>query len=480
MEKTTIKKLRNMLDKKEISSEELIRDCFDKIEKDNTRKDKINGFITLLKEEAIFQAREADRELFNNKAPETKPFLGIPVGIKDLINMKNSLTTCGSKMLENHISIYDAYVVTELKKAGAIIVGKTNMDEFAMGSSNETSYYGLVRNPHNRECTPGGSSGGSAAVVAANFVPMALGSDTGGSIRLPACFCGVTGIKPTYGRVSRYGLVAFASSLDQIGPITHTVEDNAISLRVISGYDKRDSTSMKTEVPNYLKEMNGDIKGMKIGIPKEFISPNNSADVNKTIEETINIFKEKGCEIVDISLPHMEYGIPAYYIFCTAEASSNLARFDGVRYGFRAEKDSIREMYLETREQGFGSEVKRRIMLGTYALSAGYYEAYYQKAQKIRTLIKQDYQQAFEKVDVIISPPSPTTAFKIGEKADDPVSMYLTDIYTVTVNIAGLPALVVPFGKDANNLPIGVQFIGNYFQEGTLYAFGKNLEDSIN
>lgn len=474
----TLKEIRTMLDDHKISSEELVRHYFEVIEKDNERKDKINGFITLLKEQALFSAKEADKELFDNTAPMSKPLLGIPIAVKDLINVKDTLTTCASNILHNHQSIYNAHVVDELVNAGAVIIGKTNMDEFAMGSSNETSYYGAVKNPRNREYSPGGSSGGSGAVVGAEQVPMALGTDTGGSIRLPASFCGVTGMKPTYGRVSRYGLVAFASSFDQIGPMTHDIEDNAITLSVIAGYDPKDSTSVKIEVQNYAKNIDEPVKGLKIGLPKEFISSNNQPEVNKAVEDAVEVLKKQGCEIIDISLPHTEYGISAYYLISTAEASSNLARFDGVRYGYRTEKESVMEMYKETREQGFGEEVKRRILLGTYALSAGYYDAYYKKAQKVRTLIKQDFVKAFEKVDAVISPASPTTAFKLGEKINDPLSMYMNDVYTVTANLAGVPALVVPFRKDAKKLPIGIQLIGNYFKENQLYKIGKKLEDS--
>lgn len=478
MEKYTIKRLRKMLDDKEISSEELIKQCFKAIENDNKRNDKINGFINLFKEEALYQAKEADKELFNNSAPKSKPFLGIPIAVKDLINVYNTPTTCASKILEGYISVYNAYVIKKLNQAGAIIIGKTNMDEFAMGSSNETSYYGPVRNPHNRKHTSGGSSGGSAAVVAANFVPMALGSDTGGSIRLPSAFCGITGLKPTYGRVSRYGLVAFASSLDQIGPMTHTVEDNAISLSVIASYDENDSTSVNIEVPDYFKDINNDIKGKKVGIPKEYFSSNNNPDVDNAVKNALKTLEDMGCEIVEISLPHTEYGIAAYYLICTAEASSNLTRFDGVKYGYRNEQDNINDMYKKTREEGFGDEVKRRIMLGTYALSSGYYDAYYKKAQKIRTLIIKDYQTAFEKVDVIVGHVSPSTAFKLGEKIDEPINMYMNDVYTVTVSLAGLPALVIPYGTDSKNLPVGIQLIGNYFKETQLYNFAKKLEDN--
>ncbi len=479
MEKNTLKNLRRMLDEKEISSEELVREALTKIKEDNKRNDKLNGFITVLKEYALFQAKEADKEMFSNKALESKPLLGIPVAIKDLINLKDSPTTCGSKMLENYNSIYDATVTLELIKAGAIIVGKTNMDEFAMGSSNETSYYGITRNPYNREHSPGGSSGGSAAVVGADFVPMALGSDTGGSIRLPASFCGVVGIKPTYGRVSRYGLVAFASSFDQVGPITSTVEDCAVSLRVIAGYDKRDSTSVKRQVPNYSKNINKDISGKKVGVPDEYFSSKNSPEIDRAVKKAINKLEEMGCEIVNISLPHTEYGIPAYYLICTAEASSNLARFDGVRYGYRKERDNIVDMFKETRGGGFSEEVKRRILLGTYALSEGYFDAYYKKAQQVRTLIRQDFQKAFDNVDIIVCPTATTTAFKLGENINDPLSMYMNDVYTVPANLAGVPALSIPYGEDESGLPIGVQLIGNYFEEGKILNFAKKLEDSL-
>lgn len=475
----TIKQLRNMLDNKEIRSEELVNMYFDRIEKDNEQEDKINGFISIFKEDSIYLAKEADKELFSTQAPESKPLLGIPIAIKDNICIENTTNTCASHMLDEYISIYNAFVIDELKKAGAVIIGKTNMDEFAMGSSNETSYYGVVRNPHNRAYSSGGSSGGSASVVASDFSPVAVGSDTGGSIRLPASFCGVVGLKPTYGRVSRYGLVAFASSFDQIGPMTKTVEDNAILLRVIAGYDQRDSTSMKIDVPNYVKLMEDEIKGKKVGVIDEFLSDKNNPKVNKAVEDAVKVLESMGCEIVNISLPHTDYGLSAYYLLSNAEASSNLSRFDGVKYGFRSEQDTIREMYEQTRKIGFSTEVKRRIMLGTYALSSGYYEAYYNKAQKVRTLIKNDFEEAFKKADVLISPTSPTTAFKIGEKINDPLSMYMNDIYTVSASLSGVPALSIPCGKDSDGLPIGVQLMGNYFEEGKLFSFAKHIEESI-
>jgi aspartyl-tRNA(Asn)/glutamyl-tRNA(Gln) amidotransferase subunit A len=479
MDRYTMKKLRTMLDEKETSSEELVREALTKIEEDNKRDDKLNGFISVLKDYALFQSKEADKEMFSNKAPESKPFLGIPIAIKDLINLKDNPTTCGSRMLENHTSIYDAYVTKELIRAGAIIIGKTNMDEFAMGSSNETSYFGVTRNPYNREHTSGGSSGGSASVVGADFVTMALGSDTGGSIRLPAAFCGVVGMKPTYGRVSRYGLVAFASSFDQIGPITANIEDCAVSLRVIAGYDKKDSTSVKRQVPNYLKTINNDIQGKKVGVPKEFFTKRNSPDVDQAVKKALKAYEQMGCEIVDISLPHTEYGIPAYYLINTAEASSNLARYDGVRYGFRRKGEDITDMYKKTRGGGFSAEVKRRILLGAYALSAGYYEAYYKKAQQVRTLIRQDFQKAFDKIDVIVSPTTSSTAFKLGAMADDPLAMYMNDVYTVPANLAGIPALSMPYGTDADGLPIGVQIMASYFEEGKVLNFARKLEESL-
>lgn len=433
----------------------------------------INAFITIVEEEAMLAAKDADQKI---KAGMKAPLLGIPIAIKDNICTKGIRTTCASKILHNFIPPYDATVVEKFKAQGAVVLGKTNMDEFAMGSSNETSFFGPVRNPHDTERIPGGSSGGSAACVAASMSPAALGSDTGGSIRQPASLCGVVGLKPTYGRVSRYGLIAFGSSLDQIGPITKTVKDAALLLENIAGRDERDSTSLKTPVPPYSQLLNREIKDLTIGVPKEYFIEGMNEEVSTNIKNSINLLKSLGAKIKQISLPHSDYGIAVYYLIATAEASSNLARYDGVKYGFRAENvKDLREMYIKTKKEGFGEEVKRRIMLGTFSLASGYYDAYYKKASKVRTLIKKDFEEAFKDVNVIVCPTSPETAFKLGEKTDDPIKMYLSDIFTVNINLAGLPAISIPCGVDSKNLPIGLQIIGNYMDEQAVlnvaYAF---------
>ena len=405
---------------------------------------------------------------------------GIPISIKDNICTKGIPTTCASKILENFIPPYDATVIERLKNAGAIIIGKTNMDEFAFGSSTENSAFGPTKNPYDYLRVPGGSSGGSAASVGADLCFASLGSDTGGSIRQPACFCGVVGMKPTYGRVSRYGLIAFASSLDQIGPITKNVKDNALLLKIISGRDIFDSTSIDIKVPDYLKFLEGDLKDMKIGIPKEYFVEGIDKEIKNKIFEILKIMENLGANIEEISLPHTSYGIATYYIIATAEASSNLARFDGVKYGYRSKNyKNLIEMYMKTRGEGFGNEVKRRIILGTYVLSRGYYEAYYLKAQKVRTLIKNDFEEAFKKVDIIITPTTPELPFKLGEKKDDPLKMYLSDIFTVNVNLSGLCALNLPVGFSSSNLPIGIQIIGSYFKEEIILKVAKKIEDEI-
>ncbi len=404
---------------------------------------------------------------------------GIPVAIKDNICVKDELTTCSSKILEGFKSPYDATVIEKLKKEGAILLGKTNMDEFAFGSSCETSYYGPTYNPWDTSRIPGGSSGGSAASVAADETIMALGSDTGGSIRQPASLCGVVGLKPTYGRVSRYGLIAFASSLDQIGPITKTVEDCAILLNVIAGYDERDSTSVDIDVPDYTRALIKDVKGLNIGIPKEYFIEGLDADVKKAVFDSLNILRELGAKTIEISLPHTEYALSVYYILAPAEASSNLARFDGVQYGFRIkDPDNLLALYGKTRSNGFGKEAKRRIILGTYSLSSGYYDAYYLKALKVRTLIKRDFDEAFKLCDCIITPTSPTCAFKLGEKVNKPLDMYLSDIFTIPVNLAGLPAISIPCGFNKENLPIGLQIIGKPFEEELLFRAAYTFEQS--
>jgi aspartyl-tRNA(Asn)/glutamyl-tRNA(Gln) amidotransferase subunit A len=436
----------------------------------------LNAFISIFPEQALHLADEIDARITNGKAGR---LAGMILGIKDLMVMQGGTTTCGSKILANFSSPYNATVVRKLLAEDAIVLGKTNMDEFAMGSSNENSSFGPVRNPCDHERVPGGSSGGSAAAVAANLCMAALGSDTGGSIRQPASFCGVVGLKPTYGRVSRFGLVAFASSLDQIGPITKSVADAALLLEVIAGPDKYDSTSANVPVESYSENLGKGIKGLRIGLPKEYFSEGLDPEIAHSVEKAKDILRREGAEIVEVSLPHTEYAIAAYYIIATAEASSNLARYDGARYGFRhPDAQNLEDMYVLSRSQGFGVEVKRRIMLGTYVLSSGYYDAYYRKAQKVRTLIKGDFDRAFENVDCLLAPTAPTTAFKIGEKVDDPLTMYLSDIYTVSVNLAGLPALSLPCGKDKIGLPIGLQLIGRAFDECTILRIADALEKS--
>ncbi|RKY58465.1 MAG: Asp-tRNA(Asn)/Glu-tRNA(Gln) amidotransferase GatCAB subunit A, partial [Candidatus Latescibacterota bacterium] len=422
----------------------------------------VHAYISLDEEGALRKAEEVDARVARGE--EVGVLAGVPVAVKDNICIKGMRTTCASKILENFVSPYDATVVEKLKAADAVFLGKTNLDEFAMGSSTENSYFGPTRNPHDPERVPGGSSGGSAAALAAGEAVLALGSDTGGSIRQPASFCGVVGLKPTYGRVSRYGLVAFASSLDQIGPMAKNVKDTALLLNVISGYDPRDSTSAPVEVPDFTKALDEGIEGIRIGLPREYFAEGLEDEVREKVLEAVDILKGEGAEVVEVSLPHTKYAIATYYIVAPAEASSNLARYDGVKYGFRAEGRDLYEMYCNTRSQGFGEEVKRRIMLGTYTLSAGYYEAYYLKALKVRTLIKQDFEEAFETCDLLATPTSPTVAFRLGEKVADPLTMYLSDVYTVSVNLAGLPGISVPCGS-SDGLPVGLQLIGRPFDE---------------
>ncbi len=446
----------------DFSSEELTRACLERIaEHDGT----LNSFITVDEEHALAQARAADARL---RQGEAGPLTGIPVAQKDIFCTDGVLTTCASRMLENFIAPYSATVVEKFDAAGAVMIGKTNMDEFAMGSSNETSYYGPVRNPWNPETVPGGSSGGSAAAVAARLVPAATGTDTGGSIRQPAALCGVTGLKPTYGRVSRWGMIAFASSLDQGGPIARSAEDAALLLGVMAGFDERDSTSIDRPVPDYTATLNDDIRGLKIGLPKEYFGEGLEAGVAQAVEAALDEYRRLGAEIVEISLPNTHLAVPAYYVVAPAECSSNLSRFDGVRFGHRCEEpEDLEDLYKRSRGEGFGAEVKRRIMIGTYALSAGYYDAYYLKAQKVRRLIRDDFLRAFEQVDVIMGPTTPAPAFRLGEKTDDPITMYLSDIYTIAVNLAGLPGMSIPAGF-VNGLPVGLQLIGNHFDEARL------------
>ncbi|MDD5454343.1 MAG: Asp-tRNA(Asn)/Glu-tRNA(Gln) amidotransferase subunit GatA [Candidatus Ratteibacteria bacterium] len=476
--KLTAHELHKLLSEKKISSLEITESIYGRIEKLDKN---INSYITLAKESALQQARKADKKI--SAGGKIGPLSGIPVSIKDVISTKNIKTTCGSRMLENYIPIFDATVIEKFKRENTVILGKTNMDEFAMGSSTENSAYGACRNPWDTSTIPGGSSGGSAACVAADLAIMSLGSDTGGSVRQPASMCGVVGLKPTYGRVSRYGLLAFASSLDQIGTFTKDVEDTAILLNIIAGHDPLDSTSVAKEVPDYTKSLKNDAKKLKIGVPKEYFAEGIHQEVKKSIQNAVETFKKLGAEIMEISLPHTEYAVATFYIIAPAEASSNLARYVGVNFGHRTRDKGIGnivDMYEKTRDEGFGNEVKRRIMLGTYALSSGYYEAYYLKASKVRTLIKKDFDEAFHKCDVILTPVSPTPAFKIGEKISDPLQMYLSDIFTIPINLAGLPAISIPCGFSNKGLPIGLQIIGKPFDEEkilqTAYTFEQNTE----
>jgi len=473
MNKKTAHELHSLLLNKKISSLELTQAVLTQID-----KSKVQAYVTITKEEAIKQAKAADEKIKSNK--DIAPLTGIPIAIKDNMCTKGTLTTCSSKILANYIPPYDATIVTKLKQAGAVIIGKTNMDEFAMGSSTENSGLHITRNPHDPNRVPGGSSGGSAAAVAAHECIMATGSDTGGSIRQPASFCGVVGFKPTYGRVSRYGLVAFASSLDQIGPLTKDVTDTAIMMNIIAGHDPIDSTSAELPVPDYQNALVNNIKGTKIGYIKELMGKGIDKEVKQAVEIALKRFQELGAKLIEISLPSFEHAVATYYLIAPAEASSNLARYDGVKFGHRSkEAKDLLTMYYNTRAEGFGNEVKRRIMIGTYALSAGYYDAYYLKALKVRTLIKQDFEKAFKKCDVLISPASPTVAFKIGEKCDDPLAMYLSDIATIPINLAGLPAISLPCGF-ADKMPIGLQIIGKAFDEETVlktaFTYEQNTE----
>lgn len=441
-------------------------------------EERVHSYITVLKDYAMKQAEEADTRI---KAGKAGPLTGIPLAIKDILCTEGIRTTCGSHILHNFVPPYDATIIRKLKEAGAVFVGKANMDEFAMGSSTETSYFGVTRNPWDLERIPGGSSGGSASAVAADECIASLGSDTGGSIRQPAALCGIVGLKPTYGRVSRFGLIAFASSLDQIGPFSKDVEDTAIMLNEISGYDSNDSTSVPVEVPDYRSFVGKSIEGWKIGIPKEYFVEGIDPEVDEAVRKAISEFEAMGAKTLPISLPHTEYCLAVYYIVAPAEASSNLARYDGVKYGYRAKDPrDLLDMYKRTRSEGFGAEVKRRIMIGTYALSSGYYDAYYKKASQVRALIKKDFAQAFETCDVIVTPTTPTPAFKIGEKTDDPLQMYLSDIFTISTNLAGIPGISLPCGYTKSGLPIGLQIQAGHFQEGKLIqaaaAYEKNAK----
>jgi aspartyl-tRNA(Asn)/glutamyl-tRNA(Gln) amidotransferase subunit A len=464
----------NLLRQRQLLSVELTQAVLDRIVRlDND----IRAYLTLTPELALEQAAEADRQ---RAAGEDHPLLGIPLAIKDVICVEGVPTTCGSRILENYVPPFSATVVEKLRQAGAVILGKTNTDEFAMGSSTENSAFFTTRNPWDLDRVPGGSSGGSAAAVAAGMALGALGSDTGGSVRQPASLCGVVGIKPTYGRVSRWGLVAFASSLDQIGCFGRTVADAATLLGTIAGYDRHDSTSVERPVPDYLASLDGDVRGLRIGVPREYLVEGIQPEVESAVRASIAVLAELGAEIVDVSLPHTDYALPVYYLIAPAEASANLARYDGIRYGLSSEGADLWDSYRQTREQGFGPEVKRRIMLGTYALSAGYYDAYYLKAGKVRTLIRRDFDLAFEQCDLLVAPTTPTTAFRVGEKVGDPLQMYLQDVFTLALSLAGLCGLSVPCGFDANGLPIGLQMMGNAFDEATVlraaYAYEQATE----
>lgn len=446
----------------EFSSVELTRHFLDRIERSNPD---LNCFVTVAKERALAGAKQADERLNRGEAG---PLEGLPVAHKDIFCTQGVKTSCGSRMLDNFIAPYESTVTARMAAAGMVMLGKTNMDEFAMGSSNETSHYGPVKNPWDTARVPGGSSGGSAAAMAARLTPAATGTDTGGSIRQPAALCNITGLKPTYGRVSRYGMIAFASSLDQAGPMAATAEDCALLLNAMAGFDERDSTSVDRPVPDYTAGLNKNINGLKIGLPKSFFGSGLDSKVEKIIGAAIDEYKRAGAELIEVDLPHMHLSVPVYYVVAPAECSSNLSRFDGVRYGYRARNPKdLEDLFKRSRGEGFGPEVQRRIMIGTYALSAGYYDAYYKKAQQVRRLIADDFKKAYERVDVIMGPASPSTAFKIGEKADDPVAMYLSDIYTIGVNLAGLPGISIPAGM-ADGLPVGLQIIGNYFDEARL------------
>ncbi|MBF0709397.1 MULTISPECIES: Asp-tRNA(Asn)/Glu-tRNA(Gln) amidotransferase subunit GatA [Bacillales] len=468
----SISELHSLLHKKELSVSELVQTSFDRI---HTVDEKVKAFMTLNEEGAMQAAKALDEKLGTEDARGL--LFGLPVGVKDNIVTKGLRTTASSQLLSNFDPLHNATVVERLNAAETITVGKLNMDEFAMGSSNENSGFFGTRNPWNTDYVPGGSSGGSAASVAAGEVFFSLGSDTGGSIRQPAAFCGVVGLKPTYGLVSRFGLIAFASSLDQIGPITNTVEDNAYLLQSIAGHDKMDSTSANVDVPDYLSSLTGDVKGLRIAVPKEYLAEGVDEDVKNSVLQSLKKLEELGATWEEVSLPHSKYAVATYYLLSSSEASANLARFDGVRYGVRAEAENLLDLYKKTRSEGFGDEVKRRIMLGTFALSSGYYDAYYKKAQKVRTLIKNDFEKVFEDYDVIIGPTTPTPAFKVGEKIDNPLTMYANDILTIPVNLAGVPAISVPCGL-SNGLPVGLQIIGKHFDEKTVYRVAHAFEQA--
>ena len=478
MNELTAHELSDRMAAGEISSREITADVLDAIEKIDPT---INAFISVDPDQALERAASIDRK--RAAGDRLGPLAGIPMALKDVLCVEGGRTTCGSRILENFVAPYDSTVVARLRRAGSVLVGKTNMDEFAMGSSTESSYFGPTRNPRDPERVPGGSSGGSAAAVAAHETILALGSDTGGSVRQPAGYCGVVGLKPTYGRVSRYGLVAYASSLDQIGPLAKDVEDAALLLGTIAGHDPKDSTSVDIAVPDYRAALGGEIKGLRAGLAREHLGPGLDGEIHRAVMHSAELLREAGAELVDVSLPvaaHSEYCIGAYYLIAMGEASANLTRYDGIRYGYRsAEARNLREIYCQSRSSGFGAEVKRRIMLGTYALSAGYYDAYYLKAQKVRTLIREDFDRAFSRCDVLLSPVAPTVAFRLGENMDDPLQMYLNDIYTVSVNLAGIPGIALPVATNSENLPIAVQLLAGPFQEERLLRAAHVLEQSL-
>ncbi len=472
LQQKTLRELADALHNREFSSIELTRHYLERIARHNPQ---LNAYITLTEEQALTQAAAADRRI---AAGEAQPLTGIPLAQKDIFCTAGVRTSCGSKMLDRFIAPYDAAVIERCNQAGAVMLGKTNMDEFAMGSSNETSFYGPVRNPWDPQRVPGGSSGGSAAAVAAQLCAAATGTDTGGSIRQPAALCGLTGLKPSYGLVSRWGMIAFASSLDQAGPMARSAEDCALLLQAIAGFDPRDSTSVERAVPDYSSDLEGDIAGLRIGLPKEYFETGLDPAVARSIEEALAQYRRLGAEVVEITLPSTALAVPAYYVVAPAECSSNLARYDGVRFGHRCSDPlNLEDLYKRSRAEGFGAEVKRRVLIGTYALSAGYYDAYYLKAQQLRQLISEEFRQAFRQVDVIMGPTSPTTAFAIGEKSSDPVAMYLSDIYTIAVNLAGLPAMSLPVAPVAG-LPVGLQLIGRYFDEARLLNIAHRLQQA--
>ena len=471
----TVASTRTAIEERQTTATSLVEQFYVKIAAEDPG---INAYLTLCRERALAQADRIDT--LAGKGEPLPPLAGVPMAIKDVMITREVRTTAGSRILENYIPPYDCTAVARLEQAGAIILGKLNCDEFAMGSSNENSAYGPVHNPHDKSRVPGGSSGGAAASVAAGTSVAALGSDTGGSIRQPASFCGVVGLMPTYGRVSRYGLIAFASSLDHIGPLTRSVKDAALVLQQIAGRDPKDATSAEVSVPDYMEELQRPVEGTRVGVPAEYFAEGLDSEVRGLVERAIELLRGAGCVIVPITLPHTPYAIPTYYVVATAEASANLARFDGVRYGHRsAASPTLAQMYRNSRDEGFGAEVKRRIMLGTYALSAGYYDAYYVKAQRVRTLLARDFEQAFASVDVVITPTTPTPAFKLGEKSDDPLAMYLADIFTVTADLAGIPGISVPCGLSQSGLPVGAQILGKHFDEAGILRVAQALEHAL-